>query len=71
MAYVGQAVSYKTGSLTLLDLRKELADHLGVDEANIPVKDMKEFHHKILELGALPMGVLQAKIRRWIGSIKS
>ncbi len=71
MAYVGQAVSYKTGSLTLLDLRKELADHLGVDEANIPAKDMKEFHHKILELGALPMGVLQAKIRRWIGSVKS
>ncbi len=69
MAYTGQAVSYKTGSLTLLDLRKELADHLSVTETNIPVDIMKEFHHKVLEHGALPMGVLQAKIRRWIESV--
>ena len=69
MAYTGQAVSYKSGSLTLLDLRKELADHLGVDVLNIPVDKMKEFHHKVLEHGALPMGVLESKIRNWIESV--
>lgn len=69
MAYPGQALSYKAGCMTILKLRQELARKLGQTEEHIPSEILKEFHHQILELGSLPLEVLENKIQNWIQSL--
>jgi hypothetical protein len=34
------------------------------------VADLKAFHAQVLDTGALPMDVLDAKIKRWIAAAK-
>jgi uncharacterized protein (DUF885 family) len=60
IAIPGQALAYKIGALTILRLkdkaRKELGDRF----------DPRAFHAQVLDTGALPMTVLEAKIDGWI-----
>ena len=56
----GQATSYKVGMITIQKLRDEAKAALG-DKF-----DYRTFHDAVLGGGALPMPVLQAKVRRWI-----
>lgn len=60
IAIPGQALAYKIGALTILRLkdkaRKELGDRF----------DPRAFHAQVLDTGALPMTVLEAKIDDWI-----
>ena len=58
----GQALAYKMGELKLRELRAEAAEHLG-DRF-----DVRDFHEVVLGQGALPLGVLEAQVRRWVGS---
>jgi uncharacterized protein (DUF885 family) len=60
IAMPGQALAYKIGALAILRLkdkaRKDLGDRF----------DPRAFHAQVLDTGALPMTVLEAKIDDWI-----
>jgi len=60
IAIPGQALAYKVGALTIRRLRIEAEQALGERF------DPREFHAQVLDTGALPMAVLEAKIRDWI-----
>ncbi|WP_439532774.1 DUF885 domain-containing protein [Polymorphobacter sp.] len=60
IAYPGQACAYKIGELTFRRLRGETAAALG------PRFDVRDFHGQCLDTGALPMAVLEAKLRGWM-----
>jgi uncharacterized protein (DUF885 family) len=62
IAIPSQALAYKIGALTIQRLKKEARDALG-DKF-----DPREFHDQVLNTGALPMTVLETKIRDWIKS---
>jgi uncharacterized protein (DUF885 family) len=64
IAIPGQALGYKIGQLRIRELRAKAEAALG------PRFDLKEFHSQVLRDGALPMGVLEAKIDRWIAQGK-
>lgn len=60
MALPGQALAYKVGELKISELRRRAEDKLG-DKF-----DIKEFHRVVLEDGAVPLVILEQKVRRWI-----
>ncbi len=64
MAIPGQAVSYKIGQLRITEIRKKAEKELGEKF------DIREFHNQVLLSGALPMSVLEEKIKRWVASTK-
>jgi uncharacterized protein (DUF885 family) len=61
-AIPGQALAYKVGEMKITELRRRAQAALG------PRFDIKAFHRAILESGALPLEVLDAKIDRWIAA---
>ena len=56
----GQALGYKLGMLKILELRKRAREQLG-DRF-----DIRTFHDRVLEDGALPLNLMEAKIDAWI-----
>lgn len=58
----GQACAYKVGELKLQELRRRATERLGSDF------DLRRFHDQVLDTGALPLDVLEAKIDRWLKS---
>jgi uncharacterized protein (DUF885 family) len=64
IAMPGQALGYKVGQLTIKRLRAEAEQAMGAGF------DVKAFHAQVLDTGALPMDVLEAKIKRWIAAAK-
>ncbi|MES2734140.1 MAG: DUF885 domain-containing protein [Bacteroidota bacterium] len=62
MVTPGQALSYKIGERKILFLRKLAQQKLG------KAFDMREFHDQILKDGAMPLDILDQKIRDWIDS---
>ncbi|QDH69495.1 DUF885 domain-containing protein [Marilutibacter alkalisoli] len=65
MAIPGQALAYKIGELKIQELRARAEKALGDDF------DIREFHAEVLKDGSVPLGVLEAKIERWIAGRKS
>lgn len=57
-----QALAYKVGALKIQELRRKAEAALG-DRF-----DIKAFHAEVLDTGALPLPVLEAKIDRWIAA---
>jgi len=64
IAIPGQALGYKIGQFKIRELREFSEKELGDDF------DIKQFHTQILIDGALPMPILEAKIKRWIQVVK-
>ncbi len=60
IVWPGQAVSYKIGMLTLLDLRQRTMDALG-DHF-----DWREFHDVVLNNGSLPLTLLSEQVDAYI-----
>jgi len=60
IAMPGQALAYKTGELKIVELREEAEKSLGKEF------DIKEFHDRLLENGALPLYILDTLIKEWI-----
>ncbi len=60
IAIPGQALAYKIGALTILRMKAKAQLALGKKF------DARAFHAQVLDTGALPMGVLEAKIEKWI-----
>ena len=60
IAWPGQALAYKMGQLKIRELRERAKEQLG------PTFDIKAFHDEILNGGALPLDLLDARVDRWI-----
>lgn len=62
IAWPGQALAYKMGQLKIRELRdrakQQLGDHF----------DIRSFHDEILNGGAMPLDLLDARVDRWIKS---
>lgn len=60
MAWPGQALGYKLGMLKIVELRELARTELGAQF------DIRAFHDLVLLSGAVPMKVLEQKVRDWI-----
>lgn len=65
MAWPGQALGYKLGMLKIVELRAYAKEQLG-DKF-----DIKAFHDLVLLGGAVPMSVLDTKVKNWVESQKA
>ncbi|MBL8523487.1 MAG: DUF885 domain-containing protein [Betaproteobacteria bacterium] len=62
MAWPGQALAYKIGSLKIQELRERAKKKLGAKFS------LKDYHDQVLSDGALPLVLLEAKIDTWIAA---
>ena len=62
IAWPAQALGYKIGQLKILDLRARAQKALGAKF------DLRAFHDQVVDSGALPLDVLDARITAWIQS---
>jgi uncharacterized protein (DUF885 family) len=65
IAWPAQALGYKLGQLEILKLRAEAQKELGSKY------DIRAFHDEILNGGALPLDVLDARVTAWIQAQKT
>jgi uncharacterized protein (DUF885 family) len=60
MAWPGQALGYKIGELTILELRAKAEKRLG------PRFDIRAFHDALLEEGHLPLSMMRERMDGWL-----
>jgi uncharacterized protein (DUF885 family) len=61
IGWPGQACAYKIGQIAIINLRREAEAALGAGF------DRRAFHDCVLGAGALPLPVLEKRVKRWIG----
>jgi prolyl oligopeptidase len=61
IAIPGQALAYKMGELKIMELRGFAKQELGAKF------DIRDFHDVVLRNGALPLELLDAQVKDWIG----
>ena len=62
ISWPGQALAYKTGEMKIRELRNRAEQELGNKF------DVREFHDKILENGALPLSILEDVMDEWLAT---
>lgn len=62
ISWPGQALSYKLGELTIRRLRSEAEARLG------PKFDIRGFHDTFLDMGAVPLNVLEDQMHAWMAA---
>jgi uncharacterized protein (DUF885 family) len=60
ISWPGQALAYRLGEMKIVELRELAKQRLGSRY------DVREFHQHVLDLGPVPLDVLDASIRRWL-----
>jgi uncharacterized protein (DUF885 family) len=65
IAWPSQALAYKVGQLKILELRDRAQKALG-DKF-----DIRAFHDQVIDSGALPLDLLDARIDAWIEASKA
>ena len=65
ISWPGQALGYKMGQLKIRELRARAKSQLG------PRFDIRAFHDEILNGGAMPLDMLDARVTRWMDSQKT
>lgn len=60
IGWPGQALSYKTGELAIRRIRSDAEENLGKKF------DLREFHDRVLEAGAIPIPMLESRISQWV-----
>lgn len=64
ISWPGQALAYKIGQLKIRELRDHARRELG------DAFDVRAFHDEVLGAGALPLNVLDARMRAWVAREK-
>jgi uncharacterized protein (DUF885 family) len=64
IAWPGQALGYKLGQLKILELRQRAQKELGAKF------DLRAFHDEVLNAGALPLDLLDARLERWMSDVQ-
>ncbi len=64
IVWPGQALAYKLGQLKILELRRLAERELGADF------DVRQFHDELLSRGALPLTMLEPRMKAWIAARK-
>lgn len=64
ISWAGQALGYKVGQLKILELRDYAKRQLG------EAFDLRQFHDQLLGAGALPLDVLDRRVRDWVADLK-
>ncbi len=65
IVWPGQALAYKIGELKIRELRNAAQRQLG------PAFDVRAFHDQVLLRGAMPLDVLDRRIRAWAQRVRS
>jgi uncharacterized protein (DUF885 family) len=65
LIYPGQATGYMVGMLTILKLRDDARARLGRRF------DLRQFNDRVLELGNVPLPVVDAHVRRWLDTVQN